>query len=51
MAKRAKTRTYNSPRRQEQAAATRRQILEAAQPLFEGQGYAATPMAAIKSSR
>ena len=47
MAKRAKTRTYNSPRRQEQAAATRRQILEAAQPLFERQGYAATPVAAI----
>src|SRR2546430_7126899 len=42
-------RTYNSPRRREQAAATRREILEAAQPLFERQGYAATTMAAIAS--
>jgi AcrR family transcriptional regulator len=40
-------RTYNSPRRREQAAATRRQILEAAQRLFLKQGYAATTMAAI----
>src|SRR3954464_15166145 len=40
-------RTYNSPRRREQAAATRRQILEAAQRLFEKQGYAATTMASI----
>jgi AcrR family transcriptional regulator len=40
-------RTYNSPRRREQAAATRREILEAAQRLFERQGYAATTMAAI----
>jgi AcrR family transcriptional regulator len=43
----AKTRAYNSPRRQQQAAATRRQILEAAQGLFERQGYAATSVAAI----
>jgi AcrR family transcriptional regulator len=42
-----KTRSYNSPRRREQAAATRREILEAAQGLFERQGYAATTMAAI----
>ncbi|HEY3189036.1 MAG TPA: TetR family transcriptional regulator [Solirubrobacteraceae bacterium] len=41
------TRRYDSPRRREQAAATRRQILEAAQRLFEEQGYAATTMAAI----
>jgi AcrR family transcriptional regulator len=41
------TRRYHSPRRQEQAAATRREILEAAQRLFERQGYAATTMAAI----
>jgi AcrR family transcriptional regulator len=41
------TRRYHSPRRQEQAAATRREILEAAQLLFERQGYAATTMAAI----
>jgi len=40
-------RGYDSPRRREQAAATRRAILEAAQKLFEQQGYAATPMAAI----
>ena len=40
-------RRYDSPRRREQAAATRRQILEAAQRLFERQGYAATTMAAI----
>ena len=38
---------YDSPRRREQAAATRREILEAAQRLFERQGYAATTMAAI----
>ena len=41
------TRTYNSPRRREQAAATRGQILEAAQRLFVSDGYAATTMAAI----
>src|SRR6478752_5609481 len=40
-------RTYNSPRRREQAAATRREILEAARRLFQKQGYAATTMAAI----
>ena len=40
-------RGYNSPRRREQAAETRREILEAARRLFEGQGYAATTMAAI----
>jgi AcrR family transcriptional regulator len=40
-------RSYESPRRREQAAATRREILEAAQRLFEEQGYAATTMAAI----
>jgi AcrR family transcriptional regulator len=47
MAERVKTRRYDSPRRREQAATTRREILEAAQRLFEGQGYAATTMAAI----
>lgn len=48
MADRMKTRRrYNSPRRREQAAATRRAVLEAAQGLFEQQGYAATSMAAI----
>jgi AcrR family transcriptional regulator len=47
MAERVKTRPYNSPRRREQAEATRRAILEAAQRLFEQQGYAVTTMAAI----
>jgi AcrR family transcriptional regulator len=41
------TRRYDSPRRREQAAATRGAILAAAQRLFERQGYAATTMAAI----
>lgn len=40
-------RTYDSPRRREQAAATRGAILEAAQRLFEGQGYVATSMPSI----
>ena len=40
-------RSYDSPRRRAQAAETRRQILEAAQRLFDQQGYAATTMAAI----
>ena len=40
-------RRYESPRRREQAAATRRDILEAAQRLFERDGYPATTMAAI----
>src|ERR671936_2035103 len=47
MAERVKTRRYDSPRRREQAAATRREILEGAQRLFESQGYGATTMAAI----
>lgn len=41
------TRTYDSPRRRAQAAATRREILEAAERLFEQGGYAATTIAAI----
>jgi AcrR family transcriptional regulator len=40
-------RRYHSPLRVEQAAATRRGILEAAKRLFERHGYAATSMAAI----
>lgn len=40
-------RRYDSPRRREQAAATRLEILEAAQRLFERGGYAATTMADI----
>jgi AcrR family transcriptional regulator len=48
MAQRVKPRrTYDSPRRREQAAATRRAILGAAQLLFERRGYAATSMAEI----
>lgn len=47
MSERVKRRSYNSPRRQQQAAATRQAILAAAQRLFERQGYAATSMPAI----
>jgi AcrR family transcriptional regulator len=42
-----KPRRYNSPRRVEQAAATRLEILRSAQRLFERQGYASTTMAAV----
>ena len=41
------TRRYDSTRRREQAAATRLEILEAAQRLFERDGYTATTMAAV----
>src|SRR5690349_11710076 len=52
MATRAKTkpkatRRYHSPRRQEQAKATRTAILDAANRLFIRDGYVATSMAAI----
>ena len=40
-------RRYDSPRRRAQADATRRDILAAAQRLFERQGYGGTTMAAI----
>lgn len=40
-------RRYESPRRLEQAAATRAAILEAAKRLFERNGYVGTSMAAI----
>ena len=40
-------RRYDSTRRREQAAATRQQILNAAQRLFERDGYAATTIAEI----
>ena len=40
-------RPYHSPRRQEQAAATRTAILHAAQRRFETEGYPATTMEAI----
>src|SRR6185436_6259852 len=41
MTEEIKPRRYESPRRREQAAATRRAILDAAQSLFERDGYAA----------
>jgi AcrR family transcriptional regulator len=41
------TRRYDSPRRRQQAADTRRDILGAAARLFTAQGFAATTMAAI----
>jgi AcrR family transcriptional regulator len=48
MAERVKPkRPYESPRRREQAAATRLEVLEVAQRLLERDGYAATTMAAI----
>jgi AcrR family transcriptional regulator len=48
MAERVKSkRPYHSPRRREQAAATRLEILDSAQRLFERDGYPATTMAAI----
>ena len=43
----AGTRTYVSPKRTEQALATRRAILEAAQRLFVSNGYGATSIRAI----
>jgi AcrR family transcriptional regulator len=43
----APRRPYNSPRRQQQAAATRQTILEAAERLFLQEGYPATTMDAI----
>lgn len=43
----AGTRRYDSSRRREQAAATRRDILDAAQGLFARDGYRSTTMAAL----
>lgn len=43
------TRRYESPRRREQAAATRATILGAAQRLFETRGYATTTMSGVAS--
>ena len=43
----AGTRTYVSPKRQEQAKATRQAILEAAQRLFVANGYGATSIRVI----
>jgi AcrR family transcriptional regulator len=46
----AKTRTYRSPRRQEQAAATRRSVVRAARELFSRDGYAATTVTAVAAA-
>jgi AcrR family transcriptional regulator len=43
-------RAYDSPRRREQARATRRSILEAAQQLFIERGYVATTIEAIATT-
>src|SRR5262249_37520085 len=40
-------RSYSSPRRREQAEATREAVISAGRELFEREGYAATPVAAI----
>jgi AcrR family transcriptional regulator len=47
MAKSMQPRRYESPRRREQAEATRSQILDAAKTLFERDGYSGTSIAAI----
>lgn len=44
------SRAYASPLRAEQAAGTRRSIIEAARTLFEREGYAATSMPAIAAA-
>jgi AcrR family transcriptional regulator len=44
------TRGYHSPRRVEQAAATRQHILRTAQRVFEADGYAATSVAAVAAA-
>jgi AcrR family transcriptional regulator len=50
MSEPVKRRPYDSPLRREQAAGTRRRILDAAQELFERNGYAATSMANLASA-
>jgi AcrR family transcriptional regulator len=50
MSKPVKRRRYDSPLRREQAADTRRRILEAARELFERDGYAATSMADVAAA-
>ena len=45
-----RSRSYDSPLRRDQAARTRRQILDSAKELFERDGYAGTSMAAIASA-
>jgi AcrR family transcriptional regulator len=49
MSKPAHRRAYDSPRRRDQALATRRAILEAARGLFVDDGYVATTIEAIAS--
>lgn len=44
------TRGYHSPRRVEQAAATRQHILRTAQRVFEAEGYASTSVAAVAAA-
>jgi AcrR family transcriptional regulator len=46
----ARTRSYRSPVRQQQAAATRRAVLRAARELFTRDGYAATTVTAIAAA-
>jgi AcrR family transcriptional regulator len=50
MAEHVKSRAYNSPRRREQAAATRRAVLSAAGRQFERDGYPATTVAGIAAA-
>ena len=45
-----RTRSYRSPRRQEQAAATRRSVLRAARDLFTRDGYATTTVTAVATA-
>jgi AcrR family transcriptional regulator len=47
MGESSKKRSYNSPRRQEQARETRERILEAAQRLFVSEGYVAATLPAV----
>ena len=47
MSSRANRRPYDSPRRREQAAATRQAVVAAARQLFEHDGYPATSIAAV----
>ena len=45
-----RTRSYRSPRRREQAAATRRSVLRAARDLFTRDGYATTTVTAVATA-
>src|SRR5260370_1671144 len=47
MSSRTNGRPYNSPRRREQAEATRQTVVAAARQLFEHDGYPATSIAAV----